>query len=287
MSITLRNTTANDASDCARIVFDAFGGIARQHNFPLDFPAREMADGFMQAWTAHPKIFGMLAEENGKTLGCNFLDERNSIGGVGPIVVDPAAQGRGIGRLLMLAIVERGRAMRGIRLVQDAFNTASMSLYTSVGFDVREPLALVSGKCTTPPPADARVRSMTEADIAQCNQVCKRAHGFDRGGELADALKMFKPHVLERNGKIVAYASAPWLWVLNHAAADNLRDMQTLLLGVSAIGQESISMLVPTRQAELFRWCIGEGLRVVKPMTLMTMGWYQQPEMPYFPSVLY
>ena len=289
MNFTLRKPTQNDAADCARIVFDAFGSIARQHNFPLDFPAREMADGLMEAWVPHPKVFGMLAEQNGKVLACNFLDERNAIGGVGPMVVDPEFHGRGLGRLLMQAIVDRGRDMRGIRLVQDAFNTVSMSLYASLGFDVREPLALAQGKCNTaPPPAThARVRAMTTDDVAQCNAICQRVHGFERGAELADAIRDFRPHVLERGGRITAYASAPWFWLLNHAVADSETDMRDLLLSVSALSDEPISMLLPTRQASLFRWALSQGLRVVKPMTLMTMGWYKEPTSTYFPSVLY
>jgi hypothetical protein len=50
---------------------------------------------------------------------------------------------------------------------------------------------------------------------------------------------------------------------------------------------EPLSLLLPTRQANLFRWCLHQGMRAIKPMTLMTMGRYQEPEGCYFPSVLY
>jgi hypothetical protein len=45
--------------------------------------------------------------------------------------------------------------------------------------------------------------------------------------------------------------------------------------------------LVPTRNAGLLRWCIEHGLRVVQPMTLMSMGRYDQPEGAFLPSILY
>ena len=48
-----------------------------------------------------------------------------------------------------------------------------------------------------------------------------------------------------------------------------------------------VSFLMPPRDAALFRWCLAAGLRAVKPMTLMTIGEYQQPRGSYFPSVLY
>ncbi|MGB2622514.1 MAG: hypothetical protein WA857_02520 [Candidatus Acidiferrum sp.] len=46
-------------------------------------------------------------------------------------------------------------------------------------------------------------------------------------------------------------------------------------------------ILVPTRNAGLFRWCLENGLRVVQPMTLMTMGLYNEPAGAYLPSILF
>jgi hypothetical protein len=46
-------------------------------------------------------------------------------------------------------------------------------------------------------------------------------------------------------------------------------------------------LLLPTRQADLFRWCLKNGMRVLKPMTLMTMGEYHEPRGSYLPSVGY
>ena len=39
----------------------------------------------------------------------------------------------------MEAVIERGEGAPGIRLLQDAFHMRSLSLYTSLGFDVKEP----------------------------------------------------------------------------------------------------------------------------------------------------
>jgi len=37
----------------------------------------------------------------------------------------------------------------------------------------------------------------------------------------------------------------------------------------------------------LFRWCLDNGLRVVEPMTLMSVGLYNEPVGAFLPSVLY
>src|SRR6185369_3129480 len=116
--------------------------------------------------------------------------------------------------MLMESVIERGKGSAGIRLVQDAFNTASLSLYASLGFDVKEPLALMEGQLKGDLPADVNVRAIEEND-------------------------------------------------------------------------QPISFLLPTRQTNLFRWCLKKDLRVIKPLTLMAMGEYHEPRRCYLPSVGY
>lgn len=46
-------------------------------------------------------------------------------------------------------------------------------------------------------------------------------------------------------------------------------------------------IIVPTRNADVFRWCLESGYRVLHPMTLMTIGLYNEPQGAYLSSVLY
>ncbi|MDQ3803100.1 MAG: GNAT family N-acetyltransferase [Acidobacteriota bacterium] len=283
----LRPARAEDAAECGRIIYEAFKSIHDRHDFRRDFASVEAATQLAEMFINHPSFYGVAAEVDGRVVGSNFLDERSDVRGVGPITVDPGLQQKGVGRLLMRDVIERGRGARGIRLVQDSFNMLSLSLYASLGFDVTEPLALVEGSPKAAPRAGAEVRPMREEDLAGCAALCERVHGFSRAGELRDALRHFKPYVLVRGGRVAAYASAPTFWPLNHGVAETEDDMRALLAGAAARCEEPLRMLVPTRQASLFRWCLGEGLRVVKPMTLMTMGEYQKPSGCWFPSVLF
>ena len=59
-----------------------------------------------------------------------------------------ALQGGGVGRRLMEAVLERANGAAGIRLLQDAFNMRSLALYASLGFEVREPVLVMTGRPT-------------------------------------------------------------------------------------------------------------------------------------------
>jgi GNAT superfamily N-acetyltransferase len=284
--VSLREVQPGDAEACAQICFDAFGGIHDHHRFPRDFPVLEAAAGIMGMWIPHPSIWGVVAELDGRIVGSNFLDERDPIRGVGPITVDPGAQQAGVGRRLMEAVLERGEGAPGIRLTQDAFNMRSLSLYESLGFDVKEPVGVIRGKPSNGPVGEVEVRPLLEDDLDECEALCKRIHGFERTNELSDAIEAFKPFVAVRGGRITAYASSVAFWPLNHGVGESDEDMKALLLGAAVAVEEPIELAVPLR-SPLFRWCLSEGLRLVKPMNLMALGEYQEPRGSWFPSVLY
>src|ERR687897_52470 len=162
--VTLREAKPGDTEACARILFDAFGGLHDHHRFPRDFPELEAATALMQVWIPHPSIWGVVAEIEGRIVGSNFLDERDPIRGVGPITVDPAGQNVGVGRRLMEAVIERGKDAAGIRLLQDGFHMRSLCLYESLGFDVKDPVAATRGKPRSAPVDGVEVRPMVETD---------------------------------------------------------------------------------------------------------------------------
>lgn len=288
MSISIRPVAAADAEICGQIGYKAFCGIADRHNFPRDFAAVEQTHGFAQMLVGNPKVYGIVAENDGELVGSNFLWEQNEIAGVGPITVNPDAQAKGVGRILMQNVIERGKKAKGIRLVQDAFNTASMSLYASLGFDIKEPLVLISGAVTGELSTGVEVRPISETDYAACDELCVKVHGFSRIVELRSTAQMMPAFVVAHDGgKIVGYAAAPNFWQMNHAVAETVEDMQNLLLGAASLTGQPLSFLLPTRDGNLFRWCLKKKMKVVKPMSLMAMGTYQKPNGCFLPSVLY
>ncbi|MGH9941695.1 MAG: GNAT family N-acetyltransferase [Pyrinomonadaceae bacterium] len=287
MNVRIRPSDEGDAETCGRICYEAFKDIADRHQFRPDFPSPEFAVQLAQSLIAHPQIFGVVAESEEGIVGSNYLWEYDAIRAVGPITVDPRIQAKGAGRKLMEAVIEHGSGSEGIRLVQDAFNTASLSLYASLGFDVKEPLVMIESEISGDFPASMEVRPLREADLVGCAELCKRVHGFGRTNELKNTPPFLTSFVAVRDGRVTAYASAPHFWAMNHAVAENEEEMRALLTGVGNLSAQPLSFLLPTRQAGLFRWCLKKGMRVVKPLTLMAMGKYQEPRGCYLPSVGY
>jgi predicted N-acetyltransferase YhbS len=285
-NVTVRPAEVSDTETLARICFEAFGDIHDYHRFDRDFPALEAALGLMSAWIPHPDVWGVVAELDGEIVGSNFLDERDAIRGVGPITIAPPGQNKGVGRRLMQTVIERGQGADGIRLLQDAFHMRSLSLYTSLGFDVTASCVVMSGNPRDTAPDDVEVRALTEADLDECTKLCEKVHGFSRTGSLRDALHAFRPFVAVRDGRIVAYASALTFWPMAHGVAENEDDMKALLAGGAAQVDEPIALLVPLRSG-LLRWALEQDLRAIKPMNVMAMGAYQEPKGSWFPSVLY
>ncbi|MCA1846907.1 MAG: GNAT family N-acetyltransferase, partial [Actinobacteria bacterium] len=107
MDVKLRPARPEDTSACGRICYEAFAAIAAAHRYPCDFPSPDVARTLVAGLIAHPGIFGVVAEADGVVVGSNFLDERTTIAGVGPITVDPTVITSGVGRQLMEAVMER------------------------------------------------------------------------------------------------------------------------------------------------------------------------------------
>jgi predicted N-acetyltransferase YhbS len=286
MALEIRAASVEDAPACGRICFEAFKGIADRAGFVPDFPSPEYAIGIAQRLIESPSVFAVVAERDGAVVGSNFLDERDPIKGVGPISVDPADQGGGAGRRLMEAVLDRGRGAAGVRLLQDAHNPASLSLYGSLGFVVKEPIALVTGRPKSGPSGAVEVRPLRDEDLERCAELCRAVHGFDRLGGLRDA-RPFGPLVAVRDGRVTGYAASLTVWPVGHGIAESQEDMRALVLGAAAREKGPLSFLVPVRSGELFRWALYEGFRTVKLMNLMAAGAYEEPRGTWFPSVLY
>jgi predicted N-acetyltransferase YhbS len=284
-AVVVRIATTEDVATCGQICYDAFTALNTAHGFPSDFPNPEVAEGLISSMFSDPDFYCVVAEIDGRIVGSNGLDERAIIRGVGPTTIHPGVQNMGVGRLLMQAVMDRARdrGAPGLRLVQAAFHNRSFSLYTSFGFDVREPLSCLQGQTRERSVPGCQVRPATPADEDACNSLSRRVHGFDRAVELAQAISHGAARVVERGGRVTGYTTH--LAFFGHSTSETNLDMQALLASVESFAGPGI--LVPSRNSVLLRWCLQNGLRVVQPLTLMSAGLYSDPAGAWLPSVLF
>jgi len=285
MPITLRPAAAPDADTCGDILYRAFKSVGDAHNFPPDFPSVEIGRGAMSMLLGNPGFYGIVAESDGRIVGSNFADRRSPVIGIGPISVDPQTQNRGVGRALMQALIDHFTALEapGIRLHQAAYHNRSLCLYTSIGFQTRDPVSVMQGGPLNVRFAGHEVRAATAADVPACNLLARRIHGFDRDVELREAIAANTATVVEHLGRISGYATA--IGFLAHAVAETNQDLKALIGAAPAFSGPGF--LLPTRNHEVFSWCLEQKLRLVMQMTLMTIGLYNEPSGAWLPSILY
>ncbi|MEP6902101.1 MAG: hypothetical protein ABJA66_10145 [Actinomycetota bacterium] len=110
-----------------------------------------------------------------------------------------------------------------------------------------------------------------------------RIHGHTRYQDLLDGIGQAMAFVAIRGGKITGYTTG--LSYFGHTIGETNEDIKALI-GASETFP-GVGFLLPTRNAEILRWCLENGLKIVQPMTLMSRGLYQEPRGAFIPSILF
>ena len=285
MNPILRSPAPADISPAGNICYRAFKAISEAHGFPADFPDAETAIGLIRELLSRNDVHAVIAEHDGRVIGSNFLWEDGPVAGVGPITVEPDMQNARIGRKLMEAVLERARdrGIASVRLVQAAYHGRSLSLYTRLGFDAREPLSVMQGPALHLTIDGCVVRRAIAADLDPANELCRRIHGHARSGELSLAIERGTATIVARGKRMTGYTTG--IGFFGHTVGETAEDVKALIGGAPVF--PGPGFFVPTRDAELLRWCLHQGLRIVQPMTLMTIGSYNEPKGTFLPSILY
>ncbi len=187
---------------------------------------------------------------------------------------------------MMRELLDRAAIRRapGVRLTQTAYNNRSLCLYTTLGFQTREPLSLMQGPPLNITLPGYSVRPAQPTDVDACRALSHDILGFDRaGGALTDAIEAKTATVVEHLGRITGYATVVGL--SGHSVARTNRDLMALIGAASEFS--GAGFLLPTRNYEIFSWCLAKGLRLVVQWTLMTIGLYNEPMGVYLPSGMF
>ena len=285
-TVELVEAKPEHVNELGRICYEAFKDIAESHGFPPDFPSARFARHVIGMLVDRPDFYGVAAVVDGELAGSNFLSLTDPVAGVGPITVDCALQGRDIGRKLMQAVIDYAREhnIERVRLLQDAYNTASISLYASLGFDVKHGVALMRLPSGSPP--DSSVRQVGERDLGVLDDLCLRNYKTSRRNELASAIHAkLTPLTRQRDGRLTGYLIPG---IFGHGVAESEQDAVALACEAGRLVPAGNALcMCPLDETPLFRALLKAGCRTLKMMNLMAIGPYEQPQSVWLPSVLY
>ncbi len=291
MAVTLTTVLPEQAQEVGTLVHEAFLDIAERHNFPPAYATPQIPSLVIRLIAQTEGWESYLLTEGDRPIACNFGDERDEIVGVGPVAVAVDQQGRGLGRRVMEALLERAdeRGFRSVRLIQSAYNMQSFSLYHKLGFNVTEALALVQGR----PPEDASPHGTTRdygaADVDACDRLHHEVMGYGRRNDLEAMARFAPPVVIERDGAVAGYLTRfPGEEVtVTHGVARDEQALRDLIIGTARAASEQLVLFIPTSQAATLRWALANGFRLRELNTYMVRGEYEPPSGAWIPAGFY
>lgn len=283
---TIRTMRETDLEAAARAAFAAHSTLAARRGHPSEHPTEAFSAGLLGFKLKDPNASGLVAERGGRILGSIFLNRFPpcEVAAIGPLTVDPSAEGTGAGRRLMEAALAeaRSRGIGMVRLVQSPAHLRSFALYTKLGFTVREPLALMQPG-SAKPASERTVRQAKDTDIERCEELCAFVLGFARSGEIRTAVSQGTATVAFNRNRITGYTTG--LGLRGHAAGETTDDLQALIAAAMNIGGPGF--FVPLRNTALVQLLLAKGYRALWSATLMSLGPYQDPVGAYLPSIAY
>jgi hypothetical protein len=174
--------------------------------------------------------------------------------------------------------------VKQVRLLQDSFNMTSLSLYASLGFDTKHPVALMQPVPNEQP--DDSVRPVGEEDLDAVEELSRRIYKVSRRNEVGSSFNgPFRSFLRYRNGRVAGYFS---LGIAGHGVAETEDDMLALVREAARqMPRDLHRVLCPLTEGSLYRRFLAAGFRNIKVMNLMAIGPYEEPDGVWMPSVRY
>ncbi|SPS02454.1 GNAT family N-acetyltransferase [Cupriavidus taiwanensis] len=149
---------------------------------------------------------GFVAEEAGTVIGTALCWTQGQQASLGMIIVSSEHQGKGIGKALMLLVLE----VLGDRTTLLIATPAGQPLYEGLGFVATGTIHQHQGTMNTVGPvalaAEERLRPLEPGDIEAVTELASRATGVFRGELLKALIPIAEAVVLERNGEVVGFS---------------------------------------------------------------------------------
>lgn len=305
--IRVRAVRPDDVMAMGQSCYDSFTAFNQSVNIPprLDFPNVEFARGVLKQLSSDHGGHGVIAEEesSGALMAAGFITPGDMYG-IGPVWADIAFKGKGAGRAVMVALLEKAKSenAKSVRLNQIAANVISFSLYATLGFVpvecwqdlegsvTQEQSALASRSVGISPLTGGHFRRMEDADVKECNELHIKANDFGREQEIRMAIPVNDSWVLLRDGEIIAYTLS--FDLMGHSVAQTEEAFVSLFtefcLQHPASSPLPIVHLPGRLYPRLLQWALAAKLKLRRNGWLMVIGPYQSPQhgMIYCPGIV-
>jgi GNAT superfamily N-acetyltransferase len=235
---------------------------------------------------------GVVAEEDGELAGVGWVHRRGPVATVGPLAVEPRAQGRGVGRRVLDGCIEAaGAGVTQVRLVHESQHVPSLGLFLRAGFRVVAPLVeleLPAGTvvAASPTVAGVVVRGAQAEDRAAIVVRDARAFGAERPRSIDVALEHGRAVIAERGRTLAGHALEVRLGgaasgrtaFAGTASADDPDVLLGLLatltaeLSGGAGGDRAVRIIVPAGDRRLVVGLLDVGFRVRCAAQYMVRG---------------
>lgn len=219
--VIIRAPTAEDTEAVALQTHDSFNNWNKSVGLPPEFPTMDLTRWVIGDCIANDLALIAVSKSTGEVLGSVFNYEVDIEGGAvscGPWSAKWGSLQQGTGRKLVESIVATSirHGAKSIRLIQIQANLTSLSLYTSLGFVIREPLTVWAGMLRKDAldaaiaegvALDYTVRPMLESDVPACDALHRDALGITRKNTLINDVRedtRAKIVVLDRKGNIMS-----------------------------------------------------------------------------------
>ena len=268
----------------------AFDEFNTQHLLPKGTPrdvesARTMYSRLLVSERAHI----IVALQGGEVVGSTWLRLEDDVAVFEHVNTAPAKQGKGVARALMTHGIEAAKSLgyEKIRLTQSAHNSTALSLYASLGFEVKETFAEMKagpGMATGAQVIDS-VRPMTSADLPAVELLSRKLYKLNRRGDVAAVLAGGGPALaLAANGKVEGYLT---LSGSAHGMAENEDDAYALISEAARLYPDKAIFGCPLSFHGMFRRALKSGYRTREIHNLMAYGPYERPDGVWMPSSSY
>ncbi len=212
--ITIRPFTAEEIPTCSRIFYEAFNDLHARRGLPTEDPADDawIRTALTRGRRTDPEL-AMLALDDDGPAAFGTAARRNDSWFLSFLFVLPRAQGRGIGRALLEALLPPAAERAGVLLATmvESIQPVSTALYTSFGMAPRTPEFTLKGlqdPARLPAlPSGLRATPLTHDLLDACADLNRATLGFVRPQDMAiwidDATRATA--YLQADGSVAAY----------------------------------------------------------------------------------